>query len=57
MTRKKIFDFMRQRKDTSINEQLEFIEVVLLSSVCCSEAQKKEIRHKFSYVKSEFKRR
>lgn len=57
MTRKEIFDIMRQRKDTNINEQLEFVEVVLLSSVCCSEAQKKEIRHKFSYVKSEFKRR
>lgn len=57
MTRKKIFDIMRQQNDLNINNKLEFAENFLLTSETYSEEEKKQIKHKFSHLKSEIKRR
>lgn len=56
MTRREIFDLMSAQNRLDINEKLEFVENHLATLEPYSDEQIKEIKHKFSYVKSEIKR-
>ena len=57
MTRNELFNLMQQQNLSDINKKLEFIEEYLTTYNDYSEECVKDIKHKFSYVKSEFKRR
>ncbi|XP_030746819.1 uncharacterized protein LOC115875492 [Sitophilus oryzae] len=56
MTRREIFDLMSAQNRLDINEKLEFVENHFATLEPYSDEQIKEIKHKFSYVKSEIKR-
>lgn len=48
---------MQQQNLPNIEEKLEYLERDLLSCENYTEEQTKDIKHKFSYIKSEFKLR
>ncbi|CAH1183647.1 unnamed protein product [Ceutorhynchus assimilis] len=50
-------DFEEEDRDLNITKGLEFLENYLIGYDNYSDDQIKEVKHKFSYIKSEFKRR
>lgn len=57
MTRKRFYDMIKEYPDDNINKKLDNAEVSLLNSQNYSEDQRKEVKKKLSYLKSEIKRR
>lgn len=55
MTRKELVDLMLSQNDLNINEKMDFAENFILSQHPYTEEQKKDIKRRFSYVKSEIK--
>lgn len=57
LTRKCFYDMTREYPDDDINKKLDNAEASLLGSQNYSEDQRKEVKKKLSYLKSEIKRR
>lgn len=57
ITRKQIVDLMNTQNDLDINGKLMFAENHLISQQSYTEEQIKDIKHRFSYIKTEIKKR
>jgi hypothetical protein len=57
MTQRHLFNMMQQQNLPNMNEKLEFVESYLLTHDDYLEEERKEIKHNFSPLKSELKRR
>ncbi|KAJ8946595.1 hypothetical protein NQ314_008850 [Rhamnusium bicolor] len=56
-TKREIFNMMQQQNQMNINEKLDFVEDYFINTDNFTEDDKKDIKKKFSRLKSEFKRR
>lgn len=57
MSRKEIYDIMKQYTTNNIAEKLKLMENFLLNKTRLPQEEYKELKHKLSYVKSQFKAR
>lgn len=57
MTRRSLFDKMQDQNLPNFDEKLKYLESYILSSENYSDDELKQLKHKFSYIKSEFKQR
>ncbi|CAH1986018.1 unnamed protein product [Acanthoscelides obtectus] len=57
ISRKRLYDKMQEQNLPNLEEKLNYLENKLLTHGDYSQEQIRELKHKFSYIKSEFKRR
>lgn len=57
VTRRSLYNKMQEQNLPSFEDKLTFLENYLLNYEDFSEDEVKKLKHKFSYIKSEFKQR
>lgn len=57
MTRKHLYDIMKQYSENNFAKKLQFLQNDILSKSSFPDNKKKEFKHKFSYVQHQLKKR